>query len=419
VRRPVDLRNKILTESEYRGTDILLPEGTVTIGLTIDALSDTSFEDLSDTAIRAQTDTSDTVYDTRELTRVEGYGQYMSMAAIHAEHELKTDESGAPPKNITLIYGPESSEQPGEMRIPVAATVHGTLYPDQLKKLRELLPEGVPIMDAHTNTLLDEVGVEERESNYSHTITDRQLGAATLRFIELFEASVYNPANFSRNRFSSDRFFEQGRRDFYRSFNKSVGDMNERLYADSQTVNNHYGGAFADRDQSFGGRTPHYDSPNESTEPTPEESASDGSAEAKRDQDAAYASYAENIQATSAREKRERDAVPESKEVREHAERMKAKAEAEAKAREAAARAQEYREASLKAAAERAQNLAQEGKDDIKIIDTAAQEKFGRPLDELDDNEKKILRKVTLRKYHPDSEDANEDIYNAVDRWSR
>lgn len=96
--------------------------------------------------------------------------------------EMKFDRmDGKTPSNITILYDKNTRGEEGEVHIPSAVIVHQEMSSEQIQKIREALPVGVPIIDGETNQLLDYVGQAEREMGREVNEIYHNLGGAAFR----------------------------------------------------------------------------------------------------------------------------------------------------------------------------------------------------------------------------------------------
>ncbi|HMH70017.1 MAG TPA: hypothetical protein VK502_01335, partial [Candidatus Saccharimonadales bacterium] len=417
------VREMFKGEVDLNDPRMRLPKGAITISVNAQALTRATFEGLSEVVERVENEPPEVDVITDDIERIDSSGQFLLTTKMSGDLKAGATDSL---KNMTLIYGPEADGQVNDgERVPAAALIHDTLSDEEMKALLATLPEGVPVMDARTNKLLNPVETENNEVDLeAQKEAKRRLGRIALEKLVLQmerEAAEYQKRQ--KERSSKSRTYTPP----YNSDSSSQkadtpksNDYEDFLHNDT-TGKTRRGG--------FG-----YGKPSSSDsfkEPFTYWASADDAAKEQ-----------ETYDKTGASDKRQQDEkIPESEEVRKHRERMEAKAEAEARAREAAAReaermkaaaeakareeaaakAEEYVKASQKIAAERMQKANEKADADKAIVDEAAQEKFGRSFNELDDKEVRSLRREAAKKYHTDHEGdgtANRELFEVFEHYT-
>lgn len=177
------LRRSLLASPESRGGEFVLPESTIAIRLNSHNLSEQSIANLSKMVNTLQE------YDVQG----DGYGKLQDGEMLSSlDHKAKADrESGDTFANVTLLYDKATRAENDETHIPSAAIVHETMSEENIRRLREVLPYGVPIIDGQTNELLDDVGSAERHMSREVNAIYHDLGGMAFHASRMSEA-VYN-----------------------------------------------------------------------------------------------------------------------------------------------------------------------------------------------------------------------------------
>lgn len=366
------LRDELLSAHEARGSHVFIPRGTVLVEGNSNTLTPESFvENSHDVAQLREKQHYLTGYSEGSATRLRG-GRYMSGLDREFHKRQEKEPNG---NNLTFLYDEKAKVDEDELHIPAAILVHGELSDEQVAHLRETLPPSVPILDAKTNELLDDVGQEERESRRRHRQAEMDLGFISL--LQTLQEGRYVQADLSA-------YMKGGRSRSFRASNSGWQEefLHTPIYYD---MNNTAGTRqAADYEQSSWGEdssSQTYDMPKtEPYETPPEEKANEEPAD-----------------------------IPESEEVRAYREAEEAKAKQEEELRN-------YAENAANSLRERDQKT----REAYKLVDDAAQEKFGKPVDELNDTEKKSLRRQAARDYHPDyaaqKDTVDRDKFEAFDQ---
>lgn len=103
-----------------------------------------------------------------------------SLASLNGKMKLDRMD-GKTSSNMTVLYDRDTKARSGEIHTPSAVIIHEPLPVDALRRLREALPSGVPILDSETNELLDDVGQAERESQDRASRLHHTMGRAAFR----------------------------------------------------------------------------------------------------------------------------------------------------------------------------------------------------------------------------------------------
>jgi hypothetical protein len=214
------LRQKLLTHLEGRGGNTYLHNykggNTVALEVNSDTLAREDFFDMSNKAKNLLSKPLHDQYDPEFTTP----GETMLSRAEKVQQE---NETGASNANLTFLYhnqyghGHGLKDNQPDVYVPSAVLVHTeNLSEQEVADLRAKLPEGVPMLNAKTNELLDKVGAEERErGQQALRMRKRISGPALLNTIklagydpyELFSMrSLFNddPHNWREPRFYAD-----------------------------------------------------------------------------------------------------------------------------------------------------------------------------------------------------------------------
>lgn len=166
--RPGSLRRSIMDTE----TPLELPRGTVVVEVNPSSLTEENFSTIS------------TAIDTTPISAFNNEKGYVEL------NGASLDDPSLKEGKIALLY--DSSVEPDEKaaRTPAAVLVLETLTPEQLKALREKLPDGVPLLDAKTNKAIEPLDEDEsetasrrrtatptRSSSYSETVVPHSDGA--------------------------------------------------------------------------------------------------------------------------------------------------------------------------------------------------------------------------------------------------
>jgi len=174
-------RERLLASPEW-ATVAEIPGNTVVLRANLDLLKQTDFQLLSEVAQEVADEDITRLNDQRDIATL-GYGKLasdISMSRLDTSLIQPALRKEKVPDTLTLLYDGENVDLDGKTKIPSAILVHESMNEKQLKELRELLPAGVPLLDAKTNRLLDETGQAEREMLHKKQQTKRKLGRQTL-----------------------------------------------------------------------------------------------------------------------------------------------------------------------------------------------------------------------------------------------
>lgn len=106
---------------------------------------------------------------------------------------MKLDRmDGKTSSDMTVLYDSNTSARGNEIHVPSAVIIHRLLSPEEILRIREALPYGVPIIDGETNEFLDDVGRAEREMGREVNAIYRDLGGAAFRASRISEG-YYDP----------------------------------------------------------------------------------------------------------------------------------------------------------------------------------------------------------------------------------
>ncbi len=169
-----DVLRQSLLATEKQG-DFVIPANTIMVEMNSNTIKPDSFTGLSELASKLQDETPrhETDLHERGYGKIEA-GNTMSSVDTNVRHDINKDELSS---NITLLYDGQVAEGDSQTRVPSAVLVHEKLSDLQIEELRAKLPEGVPLIDGKTNTLLDEVGKAEREKGRDKIRSARDIGA--------------------------------------------------------------------------------------------------------------------------------------------------------------------------------------------------------------------------------------------------
>ena len=177
------LRSSLLSAGEAK--DAVLPENTFAIRCDSHTFSAQTIAELSqwvdeEREYRIQKSTTGhmdpTAWEARSVASLDG--------------EMKFDRmDGKTPSDITILFDKNTRVEAGETHIPSAVIIHRPMSVEEVLRIREALPYGVPIIDGETNELLDDVGRAEREMGREVNAIYRDLGGAAFRASRISEGS--------------------------------------------------------------------------------------------------------------------------------------------------------------------------------------------------------------------------------------
>lgn len=179
------VRERLLASPE-RATAAEIPGDTVVLRLNTELLKRADSTFLSDFATEIQDEnTLFTSFERQADIAKYGqgriaYGMPMSMFDLSVVQPALRKEKT--PDTLSFLYDGKNIDFDGEneIQIPSAVLAHEKMTEEQIRELRELLPAGVPLIDAKTNKLLDETGQAERESLREKEHVQRELGRESL-----------------------------------------------------------------------------------------------------------------------------------------------------------------------------------------------------------------------------------------------
>lgn len=354
------LRDKLLSNESSRAW-AHIPRGTVAVEMNSHTLGVEDMFTASDTVTRLREQP------TGRPSSEEGAKRFSlgkSMLSMNMDINRRR-ENGKTEANVTLLYD-EGAELTGEdkLHIPSAVLVHEAMTPEDIAKLRETLPPGVPILDAKTNELLDDVGAAEREK-----------GSWTLKMKRDFGRTAFSGLDFD----SLDREIEE----MYWNKSQERAEDSERLEHLTQRQ------LFDMQQEAFrrNGSIIHTATPGTEEYATMQSHVSPWATEEfikKNGSKAASESQAEARTETP---------IPESEEVRAHREEQEEKARVRREKAEAAA---VYDEA-------KAENNARNTMRAVEVIKDKAEDLYGTSnLTQLDDEQVRKVERETRKELHPD-----------------
>ena len=145
--RPDSLR-QMLTDPEK---PLELPRGTVVVEVGPSALKESSYNTISK------------AIDSTPVSAFDNEKGYLELSGTVLEdpnvHEGK----------IALIYDSSVSPDEGKARIPAAVLIFEPLTVEQITDLRAKLPEGVPLLDAKTNKIIDSEATSDAAGSSSNS----------------------------------------------------------------------------------------------------------------------------------------------------------------------------------------------------------------------------------------------------------
>lgn len=175
------LRSSLLSAGEAK--DAVLPENTFAIRCDSHTFSAQTVVELSqwvdeEREYRIQKSTTGhmnpTAWEARSVASLDG--------------EMKFDRmDGKTPSDITILFDKNTRAEAGETHIPSAVIIHRPMSVEEVLRIREALPYGVPIIDGETNELLDDVGRSEREMGREVNAVYHDLGGAAFRASRISE----------------------------------------------------------------------------------------------------------------------------------------------------------------------------------------------------------------------------------------
>lgn len=355
------LRDELLSASESRGNFVFIPMGTVAVeGNSNTLTAETFFENSDNVAKLRENQNYLTSHVEGNATRLRG-GRHMSSLNREFHNHQETEPNG---NNLTFLYDEKAKVAEDELHIPSAVLVHEKLSDEQVAQLRETLPPEVPILDAKTNELLDDIGQEQREQR-----RERRLAEFDLGFIAL--AQMLQKGRYVRPDLGG--FMKS-----HRSFRVPEGGVPEEYFHD-----------------------PLYEemASNSTADARMRREAADGYAYDRWGGSGSQSTYDTKPKTEAPREEKVRETpdsdIPESEEVRAHREEQAAKAKLEEEMR---ANGERY----ARAGEERRREVLRQKLDKYKLVDEMAQEKLGKSVHDLDDTELKSFYKKTSRELHPD-----------------
>lgn len=356
------LRDELLSASETRGNFVFIPMGTVAVEGNSHTLTTESFFENSDNVAKLRENPN---YLTNHVegsaTRLRG-GRHMSSLNREFHNRQETEPNG---NNLTFLYDEKAKVAENELHIPSAVLVHETLSEEEIARLRETLPPEVPMVDAKTNELLDQVGQEQREQRRERRRAEFDLG-----FIAL--AQMLQKGRYVRPDLSG--FMKS-----HRSFRVPEGGVPEEFFHDPL-----YEGMVS----------------NNTADARTRREAADGYAYDRWGGSGSQSTYDTKPKTEAPREEKVRETpdsnIPESDEVRAHREEQEAKAKLEEEMRANGERYARVRE-------EYGREVLREKMDKRRLVDEMAQEKLGKSVYDLDDSELKSFYKRTSRELHPDA----------------
>ena len=179
------LRSSLLSAEASR--DAVIPENTFAIRCDSRQFSEQTVAELSHW-----------VDEEREYRHQKSTTGHMDPTAWEArsvaslDSEMKYDRiHGKTPSDITVLYERNTSTDK-ELHIPSAIIVHKPMSAEEILRIREVLPYGVPILDGETNELLDDVGRTEREVSREVNAMYHDLGATAFRASRISEGYRYS-----------------------------------------------------------------------------------------------------------------------------------------------------------------------------------------------------------------------------------
>jgi len=355
------LRDKLLSNSELNGPWVHIPRGTVAVEMNSSVMGIEDMFAASDTVSRLREQPTYKVA-SEEGARRFSIGTSMNSLNYDINHRRETGYTHA---NVTLLYD-EGAELVGDekLHVPSAVLVHEAMTPEEVAHLRETLPPEVPILDAKTNELLDDVGAAEREKGSSILKMRRDFGRtafSSLDFIDEIEARYQDKA--------------RERAGFFKP------PVTQRQFFDMQQE------AFRARGGSMHNTSPgteEYDTMRSHVSPW----ATEEFMEKNAPKDASRTRSPDTVTPE----------IPESEEVRAHREAQEAKAQ---ERREKAEAASVYDEA-------KAENQARNVERAAEVILDKAESLYGaKDLSKLDEDQLKRVEKKVAIELHPDKGYAN------------
>ncbi|HEU5121672.1 MAG TPA: hypothetical protein VFT59_02410, partial [Candidatus Saccharimonadales bacterium] len=337
---------RLLTAPEWKESFVTIPRGTAMFEINSDELKPADFFEMSDAVEALNEHPNRQWLDQPDKVQTTNFNTSLFLIDLDMRHQREHGSNAT----ITVLYEGGVSAEEGQLHIPAAVLVHEALSQEQLQQLRDVLPPEVPIIDAKTNELLDEVGREEREE-----------GRSAFRL--------------------------------YRRFGEfAVGDR--KWDDDSHRFSSMYNDIFTHASREYTNQDAYYTPVDFEWLPFDDHSEGYGSGDNYYYDDYKTGSRQGETHSQATEPEEPSGPMPESDEVR------------------------AYRERTEQAARERAEEQSRKANENYKIVDDAAQEKFGRPLEELSDKEKTSLRREASKKYHPDvaTEEADSERFSAFEQ---
>jgi|GEM_PF-2348368 len=181
------LREALLAAPEWKGAYITLPRGTVMIEANTSTMQPELFADLLPEVVA---EINEDRYKFMSTIREDGQGKIVGpiqMAVMDRMNRNGGIKKDTLPSDMTLLYDGEREPVEGEVQLPSAILIHKRMSPEEVAELRTRLPRDIPLIDASTNMLLDEVGAVEREKARADEAGKRKLGNFALHnFGELY-----------------------------------------------------------------------------------------------------------------------------------------------------------------------------------------------------------------------------------------
>lgn len=169
------LRNSLLTSGSSQ--EVIIPQNTFAIRLDSHTFSRSVLAELS------------AMVDGMREERLQGSDNWRESEPLSSLNgKMKLDRmDGKTSSNMTILYDRDTGKGVEGIYTPSAVIIHERLSVDDVRRLRENLPHGVPILDGETNELLDEVGRTEREMGREVNKIYHNLGDAALRASRISE----------------------------------------------------------------------------------------------------------------------------------------------------------------------------------------------------------------------------------------